>query len=189
MEKNDFIKEYKGICLRMLSMEDIEEVENWLEFIKELVKENAMISRNTVPTIEEESAWINLLITRQKTGEGLSIIAEKNRKKIGCCDIELGKWKQKFVATIGIAVLKEFRGIGLGKELLKTAMQKSKNMLAVKPKYFRLNCLKENLPAINLYKSLGFKQFADIPNQFYHNNKFVNELIFLKELKQDKKLF
>ena len=62
-----------------------------------------------------------------------------------------------------VAVLPEYRGCGIGKALVKNAIDGAKSR---KCEFITLEVRESNLPAINLYKSFGFQQVG-VRKNFY----------------------
>jgi ribosomal-protein-alanine N-acetyltransferase len=90
------------------------------------------------------------------------IVAEQNGEIVGyiMCRIELGFSNFGFSGLIkkghivSIAVLPEFRRKGIAKALINRAME---GMKLYKAKQCFLEVRVSNVPAVNLYKSLGFQ--------------------------------
>ena len=179
-------REFKGIKVRMLEKKDIDEPEKWLDFIKNLVEENVRIERDESPSMDEERIYLKALWEKQSKGTGLSIIAEQGGSKAGGCDITSQSWKRSHVAVVGIAIGKNFRGIGLGKFMLETAMREALKKLKHRPEMFRLSCLSGNTEAISLYGKLGFVETARIPEQVLHRGKYEDELVFIRKEDSEK---
>ncbi|MEM1543922.1 MAG: ribosomal protein S18-alanine N-acetyltransferase [Candidatus Bathyarchaeia archaeon] len=88
------------------------------------------------------------------------IVAEEDNRVVGyiMCRIEsgfsgLGLIKRGHV--ISIAVLPEYRRRGIGEALLKEALEAMATYYGVKDCYLEVRV--SNMPAINLYKKMGFK--------------------------------
>ena len=90
------------------------------------------------------------------------IVAEEDKEVVGyiMCRIETGLSIIDFHGLIkkghivSVAVLPEYRRKGLGQALVNEAME---NMKLYKAKQCYLEVRKSNMPAIDLYKNLGFK--------------------------------
>jgi ribosomal-protein-alanine N-acetyltransferase len=112
------------------------------------------------------------------------IIAETNREIIGyiMCRIETGipSFKVLGIAkkghVISIAVLPEHHRKGIGNQLIKKA---TRAMVNYKAKECYLEVRESNLPAIKLYKKLGFEVVRSIRNYYADGeNAFVMSLQF-----------
>ena len=104
------------------------------------------------------------------------VIAVVDHTVIGWCDItSLNRPVFSHVGTLGIGILKDFRGHGIGKELMRTALS-----LAFKKKLTRieLTVREDNQRAIELYQTFGFKiegihQKSMLIDGEYHNQVFM----------------
>ncbi|MDA9271953.1 GNAT family N-acetyltransferase [bacterium] len=82
------------------------------------------------------------------------ILAIHDGKIIGWCDITpLDRPIFSHIGSLGIAVLAPFRGQGVGKSLLKTALQQAKNKGLTR---IELTVREHNKSAIALYEKFGF---------------------------------
>jgi RimJ/RimL family protein N-acetyltransferase len=103
-------------------------------------------------TVDKEKEWINKHI--EQLGH-LFIVAEVDSRIVGSVDLRNGDHKRiQHVGVLGITVIKEFRGLGVGKALMETLLNwASDNPLIEK---VSLEVFGINKPAIGLYSKLGF---------------------------------
>ena len=101
---------------------------------------------------------------------------------MGKTQISLEEGPQNHIGGLGIAILKDYRGIGLGKYLLGEILELAKEKLKPKPKIIKLSVVSVNKVAISLYKKMDFKEIARIPKQFKYKKKIYDEIIMLKNL-------
>jgi ribosomal protein S18 acetylase RimI-like enzyme len=106
-------------------------------------------------------------------------LAECDDKVIGTTGIDLHRGREAHVGEFGITIKNGYRGIGLGKHLMKEIIKLAKKELKPKPKIIRLSVFPTNKAAIGLYKKLGFKKVAKIPKQIQYKEKLVDEIIIL----------
>ncbi|WP_373212255.1 GNAT family N-acetyltransferase [Ruminococcus sp. 5_1_39BFAA] len=93
----------------------------------------------------------------------------------------LDKRKTRHRATFGIAMLKSAWGQGLGYKILSELIA-----FAKKAGYeqIELEVVSSNLPAINLYKKLGFVVYGERPRSFkLKNGNYSDELLMVLALK------
>ena len=172
----------KKILVRSLVSGDLKNPEKFQKFINGLVEEDVMILVCSKKTKKEELDWLKGKLANLKKKKEIYLVAEYEGKVAGSCHIELGNERRSHVAEFGISVARECRGIGLGKYLMQEALRLAKTNLKPKPKIIRLSVYQGNLSAIKLYKKLGFKQVATIPQQALYKGKFINEIIMLLPL-------
>jgi ribosomal protein S18 acetylase RimI-like enzyme len=87
-------------------------------------------------------------------GQWPHLIAVHEGKIIGWCDITaLDRPIFAHIGVLGIGVIEPYRGHGVGKALITTALQMAKQKGLTR---IELTVREHNTPAINLYKNMGF---------------------------------
>ncbi len=103
-------------------------------------------------TTEGKERWINDHLNHP---ESLIIVAEKNGQAIGLLDFSNQIFKRtSHVGGFGMSLLPEWRGLGLGKEMLLQLLDWVKDNTSIEK--INLEVLSNNESAIGLYCSLGF---------------------------------
>ena len=115
---------------------------------------------------------------KAKSANEIRIIALIDGKVVGGAGIEaVGNiYKLRHRAELGISILKEFWGLGLGKALTKACIQCAKE---AGYKQLELNVVAENERAISLYRSLGFEEFGRNPRGFNSRSSGYQELLYM----------
>jgi len=171
------------IIVRSLSQKDLKQAKKFQFFINSLVKENVQIKINKKKSLKEELDWLKEYLAKIKKKRVVFLVAEHNNQIVGSTGIELSRGKREHVGEFGISILKDYRGIGLGKYLMSEVIKLAKRELKPKPKIIRLSVFSTNKPAISLYKKMGFKMVAKIPKQINHKGRLIDEVIMLLYLK------
>jgi len=179
MENKIILKEIK---IRPLSLADLRLAKEFLDFINSLIEEDAQILFNKKFSLKEEKKWIEEEIKNIKKKKQIALVAKDKNKVVGIADIELRRGRQDHVGEFGISIRKEYRGIGLGKKLMKEILKLAKKELKPKLKIIRLSVFSTNKIAQNLYKKMGFKIVAKVPKQIQYKGKLVDEIIMIKKL-------
>ena len=167
----------KEIIIRKLSNGDLRNVKRFQDLINSLIEEKAQISLNKKLSLKEEKEWLKRQLGQIKNQKTVFLLAECDNKVIGTTGIDLRRGRQEHVGEFGISIRNGYRGIGLGKYLMKEIIKLAKKEL--KPKIIRLSVFPTNKAAIGLYKKLGFKKVAKIPKQIQYKGKLVDEIIML----------
>ncbi|MBD3340329.1 MAG: GNAT family N-acetyltransferase, partial [Candidatus Lokiarchaeota archaeon] len=95
---------------------------------------------------------------------------------VGQCEISNLEWEAaSHVGTLGIIVKREYRDMGIGKELIDAAIWEAKK-LNNKEKII-LSCFSTNKRARHLYKKMGFNEVGVRKKQFYMNSTYYDELM------------
>jgi ribosomal protein S18 acetylase RimI-like enzyme len=106
------------------------------------------------------------------------LICEVDGNVVGYATLEDSIWDiSRHVGELGIAVLHEFRGIGIGSALMDSLVS-----LASEKRYEKitLSVFHTNKQAINTYKKFGFKKVGEKKKQFKLNGQYVDEIIMEK---------
>ena len=104
-------------------------------------------------TLKEEYAWLR---KHRGGSEGIMIVAEEpGGRLVGNCSVTReGFPKARHMAHLGIGMRKEYRGVGLGRELMLEAIAWARRAGVRK---LTLQVFASNTRAIRLYRVLGFK--------------------------------
>ncbi len=154
--------------------EDLDEI---LEYITELVNERVFIVMDHVPSREEEKEWLENTIKDVRENRKIHWIVEKDGKIVGGIEARKGRMKHKHTVELGIALLKEARGKGLGKQLMQRLIDEIfKKWPDVK--LIWLGVFSKNEPAKALYWKLGFRPVARLPGWRFHFGEYVDEEIW-----------
>ena len=155
--------EFEGgeVLVRYAQKEDLQGI---LEVSQAIAKEDTIDERKAVEKLGD-SWWLEHL-TPNEEDPNIAIVAEIDGKI--CGDILVGKTMKEhshyapyWVLTIGVDPIKDpdsnpkYRHKGLGKALLETAISETKNTL--KAESIGLSVWAENVEAVKLYESEGFK--------------------------------
>ena len=170
----------KKITIRGLSASDLKNADKFKDFINSFVEEDAKLSINKKISKKEEETFIAGQLKLIKAKTRVYLVAEHDKKIAGTSGVELEKLRKSHIGRFGIAIAKNYRGIGLGEYMTKEAIRIAKKEL--KPKFIQLEVYANNIPAISLYKKSGFKKVARIPRQLQHGGKLIDELIMIREI-------
>ncbi len=118
------------------------------------------------------------LIDKTSSPDEIEIVAIVDGKIVGSAGIEAvgKKFKLKHRAELGISILKEYWGLGLGKALINACIQCAKEAGYVQ---LELNVVADNERALVLYKSLGFKEWGRNPKGFNSRTTGFQELVYM----------
>lgn len=172
----------KEIQIAPLKEADIYRIVEFQNFINDLIKEDAQIKLNQPLTRKDERAWFFNQIKKIQRAESVYIFSIHAKKIVGCASIDLCRNRRAHIGELGIAISRNFRGIGLGKKMIQILIQEARKKFKKKIKMISLSVFATNLPAIKLYEKFNFKVFARIPKQFRYKNKFIDELVMIKYL-------
>jgi RimJ/RimL family protein N-acetyltransferase len=154
-----------------------EDVRDLLNHINALVKEKTWLLVDKPLTLPYEKKWFKEQVKKNRGGKCIYLKALANGKLAATATAERGKDNDNGNVEVGIAILAEWRGMGLGRKLLSTAIMLAKKRW--KPRNIYLTAFEKNTGAIGLYKSLGFRQIAVLPNWTRHYGKYESRILML----------
>lgn len=159
----------------VIRLPKISDLNSSLEMINSLVEEKAMLTVQKKSTYKEEEKYLKGII-KEKGALHLFLII--NGKVAGSAKIsKLGNGRNH-IGELGISLKKEYRGMGLGKKLSKTVMEKA--IKKFKLKIIILNVFKKNKAAYCLYKKLGFKKVGTIKGEVKYYNRYEDVITMVK---------
>jgi RimJ/RimL family protein N-acetyltransferase len=128
-----------------------EHIESYREAVDKVMKERRFLARLEAPPIESARDFVRGNIRDNAP----HYVAVEGERVIGWCDISLNR-KPVFAhaGNLGIGIVKEYRGRGIGTELMAKAIAHAKEIGLEK---IELDVYESNRAAIRLYKKFGFK--------------------------------
>ena len=99
---------------------------------------------------------------------------------MGFTNVARGKVSyERHHGILGISIAREFRGMGVGSELIRIALEECRKAGLVS---IELAAFHNNLRAIRLYERLGFKHVGRIPKKTRRDGRFFDDVIMSIEL-------
>ncbi len=166
----------KRVTLRKPRWEDLDDL---LDFINSLVEEGADILRETPVTREEEAEWLGKRLASIEKGEIIAVVAEVDGKVVANSEVMKRGGLMSHLGVLGIAVKKDYRGIGIGRKLMETLIEESRKAGL---KVLVLDVFDSNTVAKNLYIQMGFKDAGRIPKGVFKKGKYIDLLRMILEL-------
>lgn len=108
----------------------------------------------------------------------IEIVAVVDGMVAGTAGIEAvgAKYKLKHRAELGIAILKEYWGLGIGKALMEACIECAKEAGYTQ---LELNAVAENERAVALYKKMGFVEYGRNPRGFNSRLSGYQEVVYM----------
>lgn len=109
----------------------------------------------------------------------IEIVAVVDGKIVGTAGIEVigTTYKIRHRADIGIAILRDHWGMGIGRALMEACIQCAREAGYAQ---IELTVVAENSSAIRLYQSLGFTEFGRNPLGFKSRTSGYQELVYMR---------
>ena len=174
-------KDGQQVILRSLKWEDLDDC---LTLINALLKEDADIllgefSKTREVTRDTEIEWLSKRLAAIEKGEVVQIVAECNEHIIANSELEIKTGLRSHVGDTGIIVLKEYRDIGIGTEMLKQLIAQARNRgLTI----VTLGVFETNKRAKHVYEKLGFHECGRIPDEIFKNGQYIDHITMVKIL-------
>ena len=129
-------------------------------------------------TVKKEEAIIESFIG---VDNKLFIVAEMDNKIVGNLTYVGGhRSRTKHTGEFGVSLLKDYWGLGIGKELMEYMIDWAIKGKVVKK--INLRVREDNERAIRLYTKLGFKKEGVISKEFYVNGKYYSSIFMGLEI-------
>jgi len=177
IEPQSFVaKDGRKVVIRSVRWDDLDDL---LEFINSLVEEDTDILRSTKVTRGEEAEWLGKRLARIDKGELIDAVAELDNKVVANSEVEKRTDRMSHVGYLGIGVKSACRGIGIGRQIMKTLIQESRKAGL---KILVLDHFETNKTARQLYEKVGFKETGRIPKGISKNGKYIDLIRMTLEL-------
>ena len=126
--------------------------------------------------VEGESEFLK---GREESGKDIMLLAVVDGKIVANAGISgIGnKDKVKHRAEFGISVLKEYWGLGIGRNLMNVCVECAKK---AGYKQLELEVVADNAKACKMYKSAGFVEFGRNPNGFLSRYSGYQEVVSMR---------
>lgn len=173
--KKFLAKNGEEIVLRTPLREDLDEL---IKYANALSQEDTyLILAGEVVTREEEIRYLDQILFEIERANRFHVFAFVKDKLVANADIHrITRFRTRsfHVGEMAISVAKEYRGQGIGREILQILIYESKKMGL---QLLILDAFAENVRAIELYKTLGFKISGEHPNFFRYKTRLMGQVL------------
>lgn len=182
MKYNAEIDVLKDLSTCMVRNAEVSDAAELIEYFKKVSSQ----SRNLVQeadeidlTLEQEKEFISSKLNSDKD---LMLVACIDGKIIGTCSVNRVSKHSRFShrCSVGIAIFKEYCGLGIGTLLMQKALKAAKEYGF---EQVELEVVSNNKPAIMLYEKCGFNTYGERPyGMKYADGTYANEILMVKML-------
>lgn len=165
------------VSLRYPAYEDAVELR---EYINRIVAEDTRILLDHPVTLEEEQEYLSSFMASMEKDDAIKLFVIHDGQIVGAADIRRQPFKQKHVGMFGISISKDFRGMGLGREMMTVLLGQAKKVMGLE--MVMLSVSVENSTALSLYKSMGFIESGVTPKALLQNGKYEDQVSMYKML-------
>ena len=169
------LKDGHSLIIREARLKDAEAI---LSVVKEVASEEKLILLDEGEY--DVRSEIRRILTAKSTGKTLILIAEVDGKVVGVGEVKVGVFKKNsHTAELGLAVIRAFRGLGVGKALMEEMLSRAEKSGVEK---VWLSVFSTNDAAIALYRKFGFVVEGIRKKQFKIGDTYIDELLMAKFL-------
>jgi RimJ/RimL family protein N-acetyltransferase len=134
-------------------------------------------------TLKAEKAWLAGVLKDIRRREAVMLLVESDGRILGNCHASRRGMKHAHRATIGIALVKEARGKGIGEAAMRATIDLvRKRMKGVE--FIDLSTFGYNRRAQGLYTRLGFVKVGEIPDAVREGNRYFSEHLMALDLRR-----
>ena len=160
--KTIVLKDGRSCLLRSPDLEDVEEM---LAFLHQTAAESHFLLRepeDVTDTVDSERLFIEQIVDSEAQ---LMIVALVDGKLAGNCGLTFRIYsKVKHRSKVGIGLLKEFWGLGIGSALFEEMIAAAKARGAAQ---MELEVIEGNQRGLALYQKMGFQIVGTMPNAIH----------------------
>jgi RimJ/RimL family protein N-acetyltransferase len=161
---------------------EVEDLETMTNYINTLSKEQTYIRyQGEQQTLEEEEKFLEESLNKIDSQKMVYLGIFIGDKMIGSSSIGMMDKVESHIGVFGISILKEFRGEGMGKILMRLVLKEAQKYLPG----LRIVILKvysENKTAYNLYKELGFVQYGLLSKGVIYKGRYLDCILMYKNI-------
>lgn len=157
-----------------------EDLDGLLELVNDLVAERDVnpdlgIIMDQEQTRDSEAQFVSSMLQGIESGKVINVLAQIDGRAIANSEVVRGKSSDEFHhGKLGIAISKDYRDRGIGREMVKTLVEESRTAGL---KTLELEVFANNPKALHLYESLGFKQVGTIPKKIFRKGAFHDIIV------------
>lgn len=180
----EFIADGNQVFLRRMSRNDLDKL---LAFVNRLVDDktsgrgwNVFTGFERKVSRLEERDYLAQQMEAIRKRRSISVIAEVKDRIVGNGNIDRGNYLEtQHHAHLGLTVLADYRGIGIGREMVKVLLREAKKLGV---KNVEVEFLATNQAAIHAYQKSGFRQAGRVTRKVRRDGKYLDSLIMVRRL-------
>ncbi len=154
------------------------------QFLNELVKEGAMITFDQYVNPIEEKEMGRESLERINSGDAVMWVCEFEGRVVARAVASRMERREKDNVSLSLYVSKDFRGVGLGTQLLRMLIAEAQKSL--RPHNLYLEVFSNNENAIKIYKKEGFVKIGVLPGWNKYGNSYLDEIYMVYRPKKGK---
>ncbi|MBN2335595.1 N-acetyltransferase [Candidatus Bathyarchaeota archaeon] len=155
------------VVLRPPSWSDLDDL---FELQSELIDEEAMIGGDKKNTRDQQVDRHAEMMKDVETGRSAKVIAEVDGRAVGQANARKRGGRLRHTAGVGVFVKKEYRGQGIGSEMMRE-LERQAATLDAEILYLEVYGIS---PAVELYRRLGYVEYGRLPGGIKYRGEYVD---------------
>lgn len=149
-----------------------EDVQQLLTFINTLIAEDTFIVMAGKPvTIDEETEWLRGTLKDIQNRQAITFLVFDRERLIANSGIKKQLRRLSHIGIFGITVAKEYRGDGVGKQLMSLVLAEAKN---IGIEIATLEVFGSNEIACSAYQTLGFTKYGSLQKALTFRGQLID---------------
>ena len=179
-EEKEILLKNGQLCL--LRSPTAEDAEGMISYLRQTSGETSFMARyedEVTMTADEEGAFLSAILDDPKA---VMIAAFVNGQLVANVGLSKVAPREKYAhrAVLGISIIKDYWGLGLGAAMMQAATDAAK---AMGYEQLELEVVTENLRAVALYQRFGFVTFGMREHSFkFRDGSYCSEYLMIKKL-------
>lgn len=171
------IKNSQEIVIRYPVMADVKILTDYINTLSK--EETFILFQGEQLTIDYEKKYLQSVIEKINKKQKIVLMVFIGDKLVAESSIEMKDKAEGHIGRFGIAVAKEYRGLGIGKLLMTTIFNEAKKNLP-DLKMIVLGCFSSNHNALKMYEKFGFIKYGTLPKGIKHKGQYVDNVCMYK---------
>lgn len=162
-------KSGKKLVVREPKESDLSEL---LRYINTLIAEDTFILMSGKPiTRQEEATWLRGVLKNIEKKEAVYLLVFDGKKLVANASVVRQQRRLSHIGLFGITVAIEYRGDGLGKQLMNLALEQAKE---IGVQMVILEVFGNNDVGCSLYQKLGFERYGVLPKALVFHDLLID---------------
>ncbi len=170
----------KAILIRYPQIGD--EKEMW-RYINELSKEKTYVRfQGEEVSLKDEIEYLNSQLKKIKDKKVITFLTFYQNELVAISDINMSDKTERHTGALGISVVKDLRGEGVGNVIMDLILKEAKKELP-ELKIVTLEVYSTNDIAQKMYQKFGFVQYGLLPNGIMRGGSFEDAILMYKNIR------
>jgi RimJ/RimL family protein N-acetyltransferase len=150
------------------------------DYINALSEERAFVRfQGEKMAVEEEREFLDKELKAIKELKAVMLFVIVENRIVGIAALDMKDKTESHQGVLGISIVKEYRGEGLGKRLMAKILEEGKRCIP-QLRIIVLGLFENNHRARQMYEEFGFVEFGRLPKGILYRGDYVDEILMYK---------